>query len=524
MCGILAIFNTTYSKSTIQKHIRKLRHRGPDASKLVEGPNYFIAHERLSIVDPVSGAQPFQSDQGVLTVNGEIYNFKELATGEETTGSDCEVILTNSTMEIRKLVRHLDGVYAFVLYKDGKVYAARDPLGVVPLYYGHGYDGSIAFASEMKALEGLVGVVKVFPPGHVYDGSFVCVETLGACMLRRPYSDCMLKDVLQTATEKRTMADVPWGVLLSGGLDSAIIAYLASIKHNIRTFCIGLEGSQDCEAAWKVAKHIRSDHTSFTFTKEEGWEAVRDVIYHLETYDVTTIRAGVPMFLLARRIRATGVKMVLSGEGSDEIFGGYLYFHNAPNPMAFQQECFDKLKRLHLYDCLRANKAMAAFGIECRVPFLDLNFVKYAMQIPAEDRMVHKGIEKFILRNEFKNCIPDSVLWRQKEQFSDGVGYGWIDFLKEKTKQYEPLIGNGFFTTHRPKTGEAFYYRMVFEQLFRTNGAVTTVPYEDSCACSTGTASKWKGNETHDASGRSVLVHSINASSGNVNGKRVVTV
>ena len=524
MCGILAIFNTRKKRQDILKYVRKLRHRGPDASGIVCGPDFCIAHERLSIIDPVSGAQPFKNEQGILAVNGEIYNYKKLLTGEEKTRSDCEVILTNSNVDIRTLVSNLDGVFAFVLYKDGQIYAARDPIGVVPLYYGYGYDGSIAFASEMKALEGLVGVVNIFPPGHYYDDGIICYDALGSCMLKNPCYERSIKTVLGMATEKRTMSDVPWGVLLSGGLDSAIVAHLASLKHKIKTFCIGLEGSQDCVAAQAMANHIQSDHTNFTFTKEEGWDAIRDVIYHLETYDVTTIRAGVPMFLLARRIRAMGIKMVLSGEGSDEIFGGYLYFHNAPDPLAFQQECFDKIKRLHVYDCLRANKAMAAFGVECRVPFLDVDFVKYAMQIPAEERMVKNGFEKYILRKEFENDLPESIVWRQKEQFSDGVGYGWIDYLKEKTKIYESIVAKGFFPKHQPKTAEAFYYRMIFEEMFKTTGAIETVPYEDSCACSTSTASKWAGNEVHDASGRSVSVHSINAETDQINGKRSVRI
>lgn len=524
MCGILAVFNTNLPLHVLQSYARKLRHRGPDASGHVKGPDYFIAHERLAIIDPVSGAQPFQNN-GILAVNGEIYNHEPLRTGEELTGSDCEVILTNSGMGLKNLLKMLDGVYAFVLYQDGKVFAARDPVGVMPLYYGYGFDGSIAFASEMKALEGLVGVVKKFPPGHYYDGAISCFESLGACMMLNETVPCAIKPLLQDAVNKRTMSDVPWAVLLSGGLDSAIVAYLASLHHKpLQTFCIGLEGSQDCKAAQQVADHIGSKHTNFTFTVEEGWDAIQDVIYHLETFDVTTIRAGVPMYLLARRVRSMGIKMVLSGEGSDEIFGGYLYFHNAPDAMSFQQECFDKIKRLHLYDCLRANKAMAAFGVECRVPFLDRNFLKHSMQLPPAQRMPQNGVEKHLLRSQFEGCLPESILWRQKEQFSDGVGYKWIDFLKKKTYHYTELIGKGFFPMNPPKTGEAFYYRMLFEKMFKTPGAVKTVPYENSCACSTGVASKWKGNEVHDASGRSVLVHSINKSKASSNGKRTVNI
>lgn len=534
MCGIIAIFNSpTPLKLKTLKAAKKMRHRGPDASGIIHGKgslyHWAIAHERLAIVDPKSGAQPFETDKGtILAVNGEIYNHEKIKTNKEKTKSDCEVIATqyDANIPVEVMLHSLDGVYAFVLFNksSGSILVARDRIGVMPLYYGYGYDGSIAFASEMKTLEGLVGCVNIFPPGYMYEGGdirpiphlaltydeFQYKKTI----INETYSYCKdIKDKLFRATEKRIMADVPWGVLLSGGLDSSIIGYLANrVKYgNLKTFCIGLEGSQDCKAATEMAEALDSDHTNFTFTKKEGWDAIRDVIYHLETYDVTTIRAGTPMFLLARKIRALGIKMVLSGEGSDEMFAGYLYFHNAPNAALLQKECYDKIKELHQYDCLRANKAMAAFGIECRLPFLDMHFLDYVMkEIPAKLRMVQNGVEKHILRESFKDSpIPKTILNRQKEQFSDGVGYGWIDYIKEKTNVYNSILNraNEFFPVNTPKTAEAFHYRMIFDELFNIKGAVKTVPYQKSCACSTGNAARWKGNEKNDASGRSVKHH-----------------
>jgi asparagine synthase (glutamine-hydrolysing) len=526
MCGILAIFNSSnINKHNILKSSKTMRHRGPDASGILHGKDWAIAHERLAIVDPKSGSQPFQTDNNtILAVNGEIYNHYDLKTGSEKTKSDCEVIATRYDLDTpsNALLHSLDGVYAFVLYnkKTKSILVARDRIGVMPLYYGYGYDGSIAFASEMKALQGLVGCVNIFPPGHKYEGKTIepipdlaitCNISTTHLPVEEYYSG--IEHRLFEATKKRIMSDVPWGVLLSGGLDSSIIGHLANKVSDqpLKTFCIGLEGSQDAKAANDMAESLGSDHTNFTFTKEEGWDAIADVIYHLETYDVTTIRAGTPMFLLARKIRSMGIKMVLSGEGSDELFAGYLYFHNAPNAKALQQECYDKVKALHQYDCLRANKAMAAFGIECRVPFLDMGFVDYVMnEIPPEHKMVQNGVEKHLLRSSFEtSSMPKTILNRQKEQFSDGVGYGWIDFIKEKTSCYDSILKkvHHFFPTNTPKTSEAFYYRMLFDKIFSVPGSVETVPYEDSCACSTGAAALWKGNEINDASGRSVNVH-----------------
>jgi len=522
MCGIIAIINSTVDTRTkLIDASSKLRHRGPDASGIVVGDGYAIAHERLSIMDPSSGAQPFESDAGtVLTVNGEIYNYKDFEFDRKT-NSDCEAILHLWDTGVRNgsLLDKLDGVYAFVIYNkhSGECFVARDPVGVVPLYYGYGYDGSIAFASEMKALEGIVGTVKEFPPGWYCDGKSFYPRSHIWPMATQHDSDAVLlkhqseiQQKLTKATHKRLMSDVEYGVLLSGGLDSSIIAALAMrlSGKRLKTFCIGLEGSEDGQYANKMAKHIGSDHYSFHYTKENGWDAIKNVIYHLETFDVTTIRAGVPLFLLARRIRAMGLKMVLSGEGSDELFGGYLYFHNAPNKKEFHDETVRKLANLHRYDCLRANKAMAAFGVECRVPFLDFDFVKYVMRdVDPVFKMPRDGYEKWLLRSTFEKKLPSEVCWRRKEQFSDGVGHGWIDFLKEQTgKECGHLMerAKDFFPESTPKTPEAFYYRMVFDSLFKTPGAVKTVPYEDSCACSTGVAAKWKGNEVNDASGRSI--------------------
>ncbi len=523
MCGILAIFNAEEKtqRTKLLNASSKLRHRGPDASGIIVGEGYGIAHERLSIMDPASGAQPFESDAGtILAVNGEIYNYKDF-TFKTKTKSDCEVImhLWDNNVRGKQLLDKLDGVYAFVIYNKHtqQCFVTRDKIGVVPLYYGYGYDGSMAFASEMKALEGIVGTVQEFPPGQYYNGKFNANTEQWEMPKNIQTPSTMYKQEISAklykATEKRLMSDVEYGVLLSGGLDSSIIAALAQAQATeriLKTFCIGLEGSEDSIYAQKMAAHIGSEHYSFNYTKEEGWDAIRDVIYHLETFDVTTIRAGTPLFLLARRIRAMGIKMVLSGEGADEIFGGYLYFHNAPNREEFYDETVRKLTNLYKYDCRRANKAMAAFGVECRVPFLDDEFLQYVMkEMDPSAKMPQEGYEKWILRSAFDAILPPDIAWRRKEQFSDGVGHGWIDFLKEQTKkECEHLMTRAkeFFPESTPKTSEAFYYRMVFDSRFKTPGAVGTVPYEDSCACSTGTAAKWKGNDCKDPSGRSITL------------------
>jgi asparagine synthase (glutamine-hydrolysing) len=561
MCGILALLNArSGQQDKVRYHLSMLTHRGPDATGLSVLTNkdgtHYLGHTRLSIVDPESGAQPFETPRGsILAVNGEIYNCGFLNTkhkGHLKTRSDCECIahlydhmhdvwpaqFTSATQHpMEKLCCMLNGVYAFVCMnvENNKIWAARDPLGVVPLYYGYNRDGTMAFASEMKALNGLVDTVSEFPPGHYYnssDNSFkkyykpgwvsqLCHGNgqYGWPVWNKRLDRCeQIQLKLEDAVEQRMMTDVPWGVLLSGGLDSSIIAALAAaseekaFQRRINTFSIGLEGSPDLAAAEVMAKHIGSKHRSYIFTVEEALNAIPEVIRHLETYDVTTIRAGVPMYLIARHIKATGTKMVLSGEGADEIYGGYMYFHNCPNWEEFQHETQRKIFDLHYYDCLRANKSMAAWGVECRVPFLDMTHVEYAMRIhpsakmPREERM-----EKHILRESFAHLLPKEICWRQKEQFSDGVGYDWIDSIKKMAKA---TIGANvwssrckMFPTHTPKTYEAMYYRLYFDKYFRMPGVSLLVPYGKSCACSSDTAARWAGNETDDASGRSVKKH-----------------
>ena len=556
MCGILAVLNAPRGQEDLVKHhLSMLNHRGPDAfgvKHIVDTwGNTYIGHTRLSIMDPESGAQPFETDNGtILAVNGEIYNcgvINSQHTGELKTKSDCECIAhiyDKFPDNFQDVCKMLDGVYAFVLgnQSNNNFYAARDPLGVIPLYYGYKRGGTMAFASEMKALNGLVDTVSEFPPGHYYNSmtdtfhkfyepswkispTMENVAGLGHWYINwdDPQDTAKIQvnihNRLDDAVKKRMMSDVPWGVLLSGGLDSSIIAALASREQHqcdympmINTFSIGLEGSPDLAAAELVAKHIKTNHRSYTFTIAEAIAAIPEVIRHLETYDVTTIRAGVPMYLLARHIKATGVKMVLSGEGADEIYGGYLYFKNAPNADEFYHETQRKIFDLHYYDCLRANKAMAAWGVECRVPFLDTEHLEYAMgihpglKIPCEDRM-----EKAILRKSFAHLLPSEICWRQKEQFSDGVGYNWIDSLKKETKNMMNWKlwsrRSKMFPMHTPKTHEALYYRLIFEKYFTMPGASLLVPYGKTCACSSDTAARWAGNETDDASGRSVKTH-----------------
>ena len=542
MCGILALLNTNVGYITFKEQLSRLNHRGPDASGSAQTENAYIGHTRLSIVDPESGAQPFQTDNGtILTVNGEIYNHEVLNsmhTAVCKTRSDCESIAhiydhvqsdtgISESNKLKAVCCFLDGVYAFVLVDGTQHFAARDPLGVIPLYYGYKKGGGVAFASEIKALLGIVDFVAEFPPGYYYHnngngGGFA--QFFNPTWKLKPgrnwqapndFNDGLeLGKTLISAVKKRMMSDVPWGVLLSGGLDSSIIAAIAARESAapINTFAIGLEGSPDLEAAEVMAKHIKSNHRSYPFTVEEALSALPEVIRHLETYDVTTIRAGTPMYLLARRIKATGVKMVLSGEGADELFGGYMYFHNCPNETELYFETQRKVLDLHYYDCLRANKAMSAWGVECRVPFLDMDMVDYSMGIhpglkmPSETR-----IEKHILRETFCPMLPESICWRQKEQFSDGVGYKWIDSLKSMSEQSlswklwrkRALM----FPWHTPRTYEAMYYRMYFDKYFNIPGAVSMVPYGKSCACSSAEATQWRGNEIDDASGRSVKNH-----------------
>lgn len=538
MCGILAILNTDTSCIGTERALAQLNHRGPDASGYIQTENAYIGHTRLSIVDPESGAQPFQTDKGtILTVNGEIYNHEVLNSMHSAvckTRSDCESIAHvydhlqkdatySDSSKVEAVCCFLDGVYAFVLVNGTEHFAARDPLGVIPLYYGYKKGGGVAFASEAKALLMIVDFVAEFPPGYYYYNGEIKqfykppwkIDASVVSMPWRKFNDGReIGKTLVAAVKKRMMSDVPWGVLLSGGLDSSIIAAIAARESAapINTFSIGLEDSPDLKAAEVMAQHIKSNHRSYTFTVEEALAALPEVIRHLETYDVTTIRAGTPMYLLARHIKATGVKMVLSGEGADELYGGYMYFHNCPNETEFYMETQRKVLDLHLYDCLRANKAMSAWGVECRVPFLDMDMVDYSMNIHPGLKMPNEArIEKHILRETFSTFLPEDICWRQKEQFSDGVGYKWIDSIKSMTKQTMAWKlwkrRNLMFPWHTPKSHEALYYRIYFDKYFNIPGAVSMVPYGKSCACSSAIATQWEGNEIDDASGRSVKKH-----------------
>jgi len=524
------------------KQARLLRHRGPDWSGLWAGDRAVMAHERLAIVDILHGAQPLRSadDRLVLAVNGEIYNHvelrKEIGTRDAfQTDSDCEVILPLYAREGPRLVERLRGMFAFALYDAANAdwLIARDPIGIIPLYVGWRKDGSLAVASELKALVSICERVQEFPPGHYqtskdrspvryYTRDWFDVDGVPD----REVDPREIREALSDAVHSHLMTDVPYGVLLSGGLDSSVIGALASgfagkrVESGdkdaawwprLHSFAIGLSGSPDLVAARRAAEGIATVHHGFEFTVQEGLDALRDVIWHIESFDTTSVRASTPMYLMARRIRATGVKMVLSGEGSDEIFGGYLYFHKAPSARAFHEELVRKLQLLHLYDCLRANKSMAAWGIEARVPFLDTRFLDVAMRIPARHKMVASGgIEKNILREAFRGALPDEILWRQKEQFSDGVGYSWIDSLKahaETRVSDRELAGAGErFPIGTPPTKEAYVYRAIFDELFPLPSAAACVPSGPSVACSSSAALDWdpsfKANA--DPSGRAV--------------------
>ncbi len=547
MCSILAILDIQRDPDALRTRALDLsrlqRHRGPDWSGVFACERAVLAHERLAIVDVQNGAQPLlTADGGVaMAVNGEIYNHRELEAGLArpypfATGSDCEVILALYRERALDFLDDLDGIFAFVLYdrQADRWVVARDPVGVMPLYYGRDPEGVLHVASEMKALTPVCETVSTFPPGHVLDSKeggeprpyrdrpWRRWETL------RPLSGepHRVRSALEAAVRRQLMSDVPYGALLSGGLDSSVIAALAGLHARKRvedderseawwprlhTFCIGLESSPDAAAARQVADHIGSVHHDFRFTVQEGIDALRDVVWHLETYDVTTIRAATPMLLMARRIRAMGIKMVLSGEGADEIFGGYLYFHRAPDARSFHEETVRKLERLHLYDCLRANKAMAAWGIEARVPFLDPVFLDVAMSLDPDARRPRDGrMEKHILREAFADLLPESVVWRQKEQFSDGVGYGWIDALREHA---DARVTNAQlddaslrFPHNPPPTKEAYLYRSIFERLFPLPAAAATVPGGASVACSTPEALAWDPDLSAvvDPSGRAV--------------------
>ena len=546
MCGIVGIFDIKEQSSELRnKALRmsqKIRHRGPDWSGIYCGGHAILCHERLSIVDPQSGKQPLYSPDGrqVLAVNGEIYNHQAIrqataADYEYQTGSDCEVILALYRAHGIHFLEQLSGIFAFALYDEerNEYLIARDPVGVIPLYIGHDADGKTYVASELKALEGFCDEYEPFLPGHyLYSREGV---------MRRWYTrDWMdyeavkdngadidsLRVGLQEAVKRQLMSDVPYGVLLSGGLDSSIISAIAqkfaarrvedggqtgAWWPRLHSFAVGLKGAPDLEKARLVAEHIGTVHHEINYTIQEGLDALRDVIYFTETYDVTTVRASTPMYLLARVIKSMGIKMVLSGEGADEIFGGYLYFHKAPSARAFHEETVRKLGKLHWYDCLRANKSLSAWGVEGRVPFLDRDFLDIAMRLNPKAKMCPgQEIEKKILRQAFADLLPKEIAWRQKEQFSDGVGYSWIDTLKritsEQVSDEQMAHAAERFPIHTPLCKEEYFYRSIFEEHFPSRSAALSVNQEASVACSTSIALEWDAawKQMNDPSGRAV--------------------
>ncbi|XP_006655987.2 asparagine synthetase [glutamine-hydrolyzing] 2 [Oryza brachyantha] len=547
MCGILAVLGVAEvslaKRARIIELSRRLRHRGPDWSGIHCYQDCYLAHQRLAIVDPTSGDQPLYNEEKsvVVTVNGEIYNHEELKANLKShnfqTASDCEVIAHLYEEYGEEFVDMLDGMFAFVLLdtRDKSFIAARDAIGICPLYMGWGLDGSVWFSSEMKALSDDCERFITFPPGHLYSSKTGSLRRwynppwFSESIPSTPYNPLLLRQSFEKAIIKRLMTDVPFGVLLSGGLDSSLVAsvvsrHLAEAKvaaqwgNKLHTFCIGLKGSPDLRAAKEVADYLGTVHHELHFTVQEGIDALEEVIYHIETFDVTTIRASTPMFLMSRKIKSLGVKMVLSGEGSDEIFGGYLYFHKAPNKKEFHEETCRKIKALHLYDCLRANKSTSAWGVEARVPFLDKNFINVAMDIDPEWKMIRRDlgrIEKWVLRNAFddeeKPYLPKHILYRQKEQFSDGVGYSWIDGLKDHANEHvsDSMMMNASFVypENTPATKEAYYYRTIFEKFFPKNAARLTVPGGPSVACSTAKAVEWDAtwSKNLDPSGRAAL-------------------
>ena len=549
MCGIVCAFNLKKNTEKLRPQIlemsKRLRHRGPDWSGIYVNENAILAHERLTIVDPVSGKQPIISGDGkiILAVNGEIYNHQELRkllNYDFQTNSDCEVIIALYKEYGTDIFEYLRGMYSFALYDVEKDFflSGRDHMGIIPLYLGQDGLGQIFIASELKALEGFCNSIENFLPGHFISSN---QRTLRKWYSREweEYSNIKnnetnideLREAMEKSVHSHLMSDVPYGVLLSGGLDSSIVSAVtkkyaakrieSEDQHEawwpqLHSFAVGLEGSPDLAAAQKVADYIDTIHHEVKFTEQEGLDAIRDVIYHLETYDVTTVRASTPMYLLARVIKSMGIKMVLSGEGADEIFGGYLYFHKAPDAKEFHKETIRKLKKIHLYDCLRANKALSAWGVEGRVPFLDRDFMDVAMRLNPEDKMI-KGerIEKWVLRKAFENYLPESVLWRQKEQFSDGVGYSWIDTLKKLVSQLvsddEMAAATIKFPFNTPLNKEEYYYRSIFSEHFPSEAAASTVPSVPSVACSTPEALDWDESfqDTNDPSGRAVGVHDV---------------
>ena len=546
MCGIVCAFDLKQDAESLRPQLlemsKRIRHRGPDWSGIYKSENAILGHERLAIVDPASGKQPlYNEDQSlVLAANGEIYNHLELRKKFEgkynfKTESDCEIILALYQKKGVDFVDELNGIFAFAIYDSTKdsYFIARDHMGIIPLYMGWDKDGTFYVASELKALEGVCAKIELFPPGHYwhsgdeaptqwYKRNWVDFEEVK----NNPTSIEDLHDSLSDAVHRQLMSDVPYGVLLSGGLDSSITSALAkkfSSKRvesddtqeawwpQLHSFSVGLEGSPDLAAAKKVSEHIGSIHHEVVFTIQEGLDAIRDVIYHLETYDITTVRASTPMFLMARSIKSHGIKMVLSGEGADELFGGYLYFHKAPSAEEFHNETVRKLDKLHQYDCLRANKSLAAWGIEGRVPFLDKEFIDVAMRINPKDKMINKErMEKWVVRKAFEDYLPESVAWRQKEQFSDGVGYSWIDTLKEVVEAAvsDEQMNNAHFrfSLQTPQNKEEFYYRTLFEEHFPSDAAALSVPSVPSVACSTPIALEWDEafKNQNDPSGRAV--------------------
>ena len=546
MCGIVSIFNIKEQTPQLRQKAlsmsRKIRHRGPDWSGIYCGDSAILAHERLSIVDPESGRQPLFSPDGkqVLAVNGEIYNHRDLRrryadSYQFQTGSDCEVILALYRDKGTDFLEDLSGIFAFALYDSERdeFLIARDPIGVIPLYIGRDNDGLVYVASELKALEGQCDSYEEFLPGHYYSSK-------EGCMKRYYTRDWMdydnvkdngasvesIHDGLEDAVKRQLMSDVPYGVLLSGGLDSSVISAVAQkfaqnrIENDGKTeawwprlhsFAVGLKGAPDLAKARLVAEHIGTVHHEINYTIEEGLDALRDVIYFIETYDVTTVRASTPMYLLARVIKSMGIKMVLSGEGADEIFGGYLYFHKAPDARAFHEETVRKLSKLHLYDCLRANKSLSAWGVEGRVPFLDKEFLDVAMRTNPEAKMCPGNtVEKKIVREAFADMLPDEVAWRQKEQFSDGVGYSWIDTLKritsERVSDEQMAHAAERFPINPPRNKEEYFYRSIFAEHFPSESAARTVPSVPSVACSTAEALTWDASfkNMNDPSGRAV--------------------
>ena len=537
MCGIVAILNVKEQTQQLRQKAlgmsQKIRHRGPDWSGIYCGKSAILAHERLSIVDPESGGQPLYSPgrQQILAVNGEIYNHQEIRKRYEgrysfQTGSDCEVILALYQDKGIDFLEDLSGIFAFVLYDEEKdaYLIARDPIGVIPLYIGYDDDGTVYVASELKALEGQCQRYEPFLPGHYAYGKLK-IKNEKLQMERYYHRDWMsydavkdhdassedIRQALRAAVKRQLMSDVPYGVLLSGGLDSSVISAVAErysemrIEDNSQTkaywprlhsFAVGLKGAPDLAKAKLVADHIGTVHHEINYTIQEGLDAIRDVIYFIETYDVTTVRASTPMYLLARVIKSMGIKMVLSGEGADEIFGGYLYFHKAPDAKAFHEETVRKLSKLHLYDCLRANKSLSAWGVEGRVPFLDKEFLDVAMRTnPAAKMCPGKTIEKRIVREAFSDMLPEEIVWRQKEQFSDGVGYSWIDTLKQITAEAvtdeQMAHAAERFPINPPKNKEEYYYRSIFAEHFPSDSAALSVPSEASVACSTAIALEW---------------------------------